>query len=57
MGLGLIMLSAYFGGAIATDLHSPEYLYQPIVVLTFVIATSAMRNPLLWSDIIRIEGT
>lgn len=55
IGLGLVMLSAYFGGAIATDLHSPEYLYQPVIVFSLVIATSVIRKPSLLSDIVQIE--
>ena len=48
LGLGLVLLCSYFGGAIAMDLHSPEYLYQPMVVITFVIVTSFIRNPAIF---------
>ncbi|PRY14898.1 hypothetical protein CLV24_103135 [Pontibacter ummariensis] len=50
MGFGFVLLCSYLGGAIATDIHAPEYLYQPIVVLTFVFLTTYLRNPALFSD-------
>ena len=50
MGLGFVLLCSYLGGAIATDLHAPEYLYQPIIVLAFVFLATCLRNPALFSD-------
>ena len=50
MGLGFVLLCSYLGGAIATDIHAPQYLYQPMVVLTFVFAATYLRNPALFSD-------
>lgn len=50
MGLGFVLLCSYLGGAIATDIHAPQYLYQPVVVLTFVFLTTYLRNPSLFSD-------
>ena len=55
IGIGLMMLCSYFGGAIATDIHSPAYLYQPLIVLTFVFATALLKKPSLFADNIRIE--
>lgn len=50
IGLGFVLLCSYFGGAIATDLHAPQYLYQPVVVLTLVFITTYLRRPSLYSD-------
>jgi hypothetical protein len=55
IGIGLMMLCSYFGGAIATDIHSPEYLYQPLVLLAFVIATAVIRKPTLFYEKIKIQ--
>ena len=55
IGLGFVLLCSYFGGAIATDLHSPEYLYQPIVVLMFVFLTTYLRRPSIFSDKLAAE--
>jgi len=40
IGIGLILLCSYFGGAIATDIHSIYYLYQPVIVLSLVLLTA-----------------
>ena len=45
LGLGVAFLCCYFGGAIATDFHSPEYLYQPLLVLSMVFITTTLRRP------------
>lgn len=50
IGLGFVLLCSYFGGAIATDLHAPQYLYQPVTVLTLVFVTTYLRRPSLYSD-------
>jgi hypothetical protein len=55
IGIGLMMLCSYFGGAIASDIHSPDYLYQPIVVLTFTLITALIRRPSLFHDRISIH--
>lgn len=55
IGIGLMMLCSYFGGAIATDIQSPNYLYQPLMVLVFVIATAILRKPSLFHDSIRVQ--
>jgi len=55
LGFGLVLLCSYFGGAIATDLHSPEYLYQPLVVITFVLITSFIRNPAIFHHSLEIR--
>jgi hypothetical protein len=54
IGIGLMMLCSYFGGAIATDIHSPHYLYQPIVVLLFVLTTALLKKPSLFHESIKI---
>lgn len=55
IGVGLMMLCCYFGGAIATDIQSPNYLYQPLIVLAFVIATAILRKPSLFYENISIQ--
>jgi len=50
IGIGLMMLRSYFGGAIATDIHTPNYLYQPLVVLGLVFATAILRKPSLFHE-------
>ena len=50
IGIGLMMLCSYFGGAIATDIQSPNYLYQPLIVLSFVFATAILRKPSLFHE-------
>ena len=50
LGLGFVLLCSYFGGAIATDLHAPEYLYQPVVVLALLFLTTYLRRPAIFSD-------
>lgn len=55
LGFGLVLLCSYFGGAIATDLHSPEYLYQPMVIITLVIITSFIRNPAIFHHSLEIR--
>lgn len=50
VGLGLVLLCSYFGGAIATDLHAPQYLYQPVTVLSLVFITTYLRKPSIYSD-------
>ena len=50
LGLGFVLLCSYFGGAIATDLHAPQYLYQPVIVLTLVFITTYLRKPSIFSD-------
>lgn len=45
IGLGVVLLACYLGGAIATDIHSTQYLYQPVVVLSFVILTAILKKP------------
>jgi hypothetical protein len=55
IGIGLMMLCIYFGGAIATDIHSPSYLYQPLVVLAFIFATAIIRKPSLFHENIIIQ--
>lgn len=48
MGLGLMLLCCYFGGAIATDIHAPQYLYQPVTVVVFVVLTAFVRKPAIF---------
>jgi hypothetical protein len=55
IGIGLMMLCSYFGGAIATDMQAQNYLYQPIVVLVFVFVTAVFRKPSLFNDNIKIK--
>ena len=50
MGLGFVLLCSYFGGAIAIDLHAPQFLYQPVVVLTLLFITTYIRKPSIYSD-------
>lgn len=50
IGLGFVLLCAYLGGAIATDLHAPQYLYQPLVVLSLVFVTTYLRRPDIFAD-------
>ncbi len=50
IGFGLMLLCGYFGGAIAMDIQSPNYLYQPLVVMTFVLITAAIRKPSLFHE-------
>ncbi|MBC5991995.1 hypothetical protein [Pontibacter cellulosilyticus] len=50
IGLGFVLLCSYFGGAIATDMHTPQYLYQPVIVLTLVFLTTYLRKPFIFSD-------
>lgn len=50
IGIGLMMLCSYLGGAIATDIHSPDYLYQTIVMLTCILITALIRRPSLFHD-------
>ncbi|GAB3200008.1 hypothetical protein ABID22_003039 [Pontibacter aydingkolensis] len=50
IGLGFVLLCSYFGGAIATDLHAPQYLYQPVTVLTLVFISTYLRRPSIYSD-------
>jgi hypothetical protein len=55
IGIGLMMLCSYFGGAIATDIQSPNYLYQPIVILTLVFIAAALRKPSLFYDSVKMK--
>jgi hypothetical protein len=55
MGIGIIMLCSYFGGAIATDVQSPNYLYQPFVVLGLVLISTFLKKPSFFHDGFRIE--
>jgi len=50
LGLGLILLCSYFGGAIATDIHAPEYIYQPVIVVFFILLTSFVRKPSIFHE-------
>lgn len=55
IGLGLVFLCSYFGGAIATDIHSPEYLYQPLVVLSFVFISAFVRRPGIFHELLTLH--
>lgn len=50
IGLGFVLLCSYLGGAIATDLHAPQYLYQPITVLVLVFISTYLRRPNIFCD-------
>jgi hypothetical protein len=50
-----MMLCVYFGGAIATDIHSPKYLYQPLVVLSLVLMTALFKKPKIFHESFKIE--
>jgi len=43
--LGTLLLSAYMGGAIATNVQHAQPLMAPCIVLTFVLAVSFYRFP------------
>jgi hypothetical protein len=44
-GLGFALLCAYFGGAVATDLQHPEYLPQPLFMLSLIFINTFMTDP------------
>jgi len=49
--VGTLMLSAYFGGAIATHISTLPPLddfFFPLIVLIFIWITSYIRNPKWW---------
>jgi hypothetical protein len=50
MGFGLALLCSYFGGAIAIDFRSPEYLYQPIVLIILIFITALFRKPSIFYE-------
>ncbi len=52
--IGLILLVAYFGGAIATDLQAPQYLYQPAVLLGLVIFTGLFHRPIIFMNELKL---
>jgi hypothetical protein len=43
--LGTLLLSAYLGGAIVTDMQNRELFITPAVVLLAVWTTAALRLP------------
>jgi hypothetical protein len=54
IGIGLILLCSYFGGAIATDIHFINYLYQPVIVLALVLITALIRKPSIFFDGLKV---
>src|SRR5262249_55252720 len=48
--LGLLLISAYLGGAIATHVQHGQLFVQPAIVLTIIWAGAWLRHPMvLWS--------
>lgn len=50
MSFGLALLCNYFGGAIVTDFRSPEYLYQPIILIILIFITVLFRKPSIFYE-------
>lgn len=50
MKVGLLLLTAYFGGAIAVELPYGQFMVAPVVLLSLVWIAAYLRNKFLFSS-------